>query len=165
MKPWPFFRESSPLRRGLSAGSHTPRCPWFTHSLVPPPASVIAGSVSGRRAIDKTAKCPESLCPILALPPSGRRTPPPRKTLLLRPRSYGLMRQSRLALLYFGFASLEKSLQVATSPCCHRDLPDVISASPSRDAWPLPRRLAGCMYLLLPLQHRPSPKELWVGVP
>src|SRR5262249_13192291 len=25
---------------------------------------------------------------------------------------------------------------------------------------PLPRRFAGCAYLLLPLQHRPSPKEL-----
>jgi len=30
---------------------------------------------------------------------------------------------------------------------------------------PLPRRFAGCTYLLLPLQHRPSPKELKVGVP
>jgi hypothetical protein len=34
-------------------------------------------------------------------------------------------------------ASFEKSLQVATSPCCHRDLPDVISANPSSDAWSL----------------------------
>jgi len=33
------------------------------------------------------------------------------------------------------FASLEESLQVATSPCCHRDLPDVISANLSSDAW------------------------------
>jgi hypothetical protein len=64
---------------------------------------LIAGSVSGRRADDEAAKCPESLCPILALPPSGRRTPPPRKTLLLRSRLYGLMRRSRLALPYFGF--------------------------------------------------------------
>ena len=35
------------------------------------------------------------------------------------------------------FASLETSLQVATSPCCHRDLPDVISANLSSDAWSL----------------------------
>ena len=34
-------------------------------------------------------------------------------------------------------ASFEKSLQVATSPCCHRDLPDVISANLSSDAWSL----------------------------
>src|SRR5260370_21275209 len=32
-------------------------------------------------------------------------------------------------------ASFEESLQVATSPCCRRDLPDVISANPSRSAW------------------------------
>src|SRR6202453_4138948 len=34
-------------------------------------------------------------------------------------------------------ASFVESSQVATSPCCHRDLPDVISASPSEDAWAL----------------------------
>ena len=46
------------------------------------------------------------------------------------------MRQSRVALLYFGFlASFEESLQVATSPCCYRDYPDVISANLSSDAW------------------------------
>ncbi len=40
---------------------------------------------------------------MLALPPSGRRVPPPPRTLLLVHRSYGLMRQSRVALLDFGF--------------------------------------------------------------
>src|SRR5450759_4939163 len=34
-------------------------------------------------------------------------------------------------------ASCKKSSQVATSPCCHRDLPDVISANLSSDAWSL----------------------------
>jgi len=32
-------------------------------------------------------------------------------------------------------ASFEESLQVATSPCCQRNLPDVISVNPSRGAW------------------------------
>jgi hypothetical protein len=32
--------------------------------------------MSDHRAGDETAKYPESLCPILALPPSGRRVPP-----------------------------------------------------------------------------------------
>src|ERR1039458_7733830 len=32
-------------------------------------------------------------------------------------------------------ASSKKSLQVATSPCCQWDLPDVISANLSPDAW------------------------------
>ena len=30
-----------------------------------------------------------------------------------------------------------ESLQVATSPCCRRDLPDVISVNPSQGAWAL----------------------------
>src|SRR5260370_17954410 len=35
-------------------------------------------------------------------------------------------------------ASFEESLQVATSPCCQRDLPDVISVNPSLGAWASP---------------------------
>src|SRR4029077_5296212 len=31
--------------------------------------------------------------------------------------------------------SFEESLQVATSPCCRRDLPDVVSVNPSLGAW------------------------------
>src|SRR5215471_19586457 len=34
-------------------------------------------------------------------------------------------------------ASFGESEQVATSPCCQRDLPDVISANPSSDVWSL----------------------------
>lgn len=48
----------------------------------------------------------------------------------------------------FARASSEHKLrlgQVATSSYCQRDLPDVISASLSRDAWALPRRSAGCL--------------------
>ena len=46
----------------------------------------------------------------------------------------------------FARASSEHKLrlgQVATSSCCQRDLPDVISGSLSRDAWALPR--TGCL--------------------
>jgi len=39
------------------------------------------------------------------------------------------------ALPSFGITSFEESSQVATSPCRQRVLPDVISASPSQDAW------------------------------
>ncbi len=49
----------------------------------------------------KTAKCPESLCPLPVLPPLGRRVPPPERTLLLRHRSYRLMRQTHPALPSF----------------------------------------------------------------
>jgi hypothetical protein len=68
----------------------------------------------------------------------------------------------------FARASPEHKLrlgQVATTPCCQGDPPDVISAGLSRGAWALPRRSAGCSDLLLPLRHRPSPKEPQVGVP
>ena len=48
-------------------------------------------------------------------------------------------------------ASCQKSSQVATSPCCQRDLPDVISANPSSDAWSLatavPRSAFTCFFL------------------
>ena len=78
---------------------------------------------------------------MLALPPSGRRVPPPPRTLLLGPRSYRLMRQSRVALLYFGLpASFVESSQVATSPCCQRDLPDVILRIFPRMPGPMSRR-------------------------
>jgi hypothetical protein len=72
-----------------------------------------------------------------ALPSSGRCCPPPQRALPLLPRSYGLMRRSHLPLLSFGSTSFEESSQVVASPCCEWDLPDVISANPSRDAWPL----------------------------
>src|SRR5215831_18682591 len=64
------------------------------------------------------------------------------------------------------FASLEKSLQVATSPCCQWDLPDVISANLSSDAWSLTtagsRSAFACFFLHgigLPQQRK------WVGLP
>lgn len=103
MKPWHVRHEPSLLQRGLSAGSHTPLPQWFTHCLVPSPASADPGSVSRYRPGNETAKCPESLCPTSVLPPLGRRDPPPRRALPLRHRSYGLMRQTRPALPSFGF--------------------------------------------------------------
>ena len=50
--------------------------------------------------------------------------PSPQRTLLLLFRSYGLIRQSQRALLYFGFASLKESLQVVYQP--------LLPAGPSR---------------------------------
>jgi hypothetical protein len=58
-------------------------------------------------------------------------------------------------------ASYKKSSQVATSPCCQRDLPDVISANPSSDAWSLapavPRSAYTCFFLrVIGLPHEMS---------
>jgi len=57
--------------------------------------------------------------------------------------------------------SYKKSSQVATSPCCQRDLPDVISANPSSDAWSLatavPRSAFTCFFLrVIGLPHEMS---------
>jgi hypothetical protein len=62
------------------------------------------GSVSDHRAENGTTKCPESLCRRSALPPSGRRVPPPAGTLLPGHGSYRLIRRSRSALLSFGLS-------------------------------------------------------------
>lgn len=63
-------------------------------------------------------------------------------------------------------ASFEKSLQVATSPCCYRDSPDVISANPSpRCPSPYPGGLLNAFAWFFPSIHRPSPSFDWVGFP
>jgi hypothetical protein len=86
----------------------------------------MTGSVPDHRADGEPAKCPESLCLMLALPPSGRRVPPPPRTLLLGLRSYRLMRQSRVALLYFGFWPRSWSLRrLLPAPAATGILPTV----------------------------------------
>jgi len=94
---------SLPRRPEVQALVHIrPVVEEFAPSFVPGPGYGLLCSVLTSRARG-TTKCPESLCLSLALPPSGRRVPPPPRTLLLSLRSYRLMRQSRVALPYFGF--------------------------------------------------------------
>ena len=52
----------------------------------------------------ETAQSPQSLCPPSVLPPRGRRAPPPPRTLLPVPSSYGLRRQTLLAPPSFGYS-------------------------------------------------------------
>src|SRR5271168_837220 len=84
------------------------------------------------RQTEKAAKCPEPLCPTRVLPPLGRRDPSPERTLLLRLRSYRLIRRSRWALPSFGFWPRLESpcrlLRLLPVPAA-RQLPDVISNS------------------------------------
>jgi hypothetical protein len=70
----------------------------------------------------------------------GRHELPPERTLLLRLSSYGLMRQSRRLSSPSAIASCEESTQVATSPCCQRNLLDVILRIFPWLPGPLPRR-------------------------
>ena len=61
------------------------------------------------------------------------------------------MRRSHSLSSPSALASFEESLQVATSPCCGRDLPDVISANPSLSAWApvtaVPWSVPACFFL------------------
>src|ERR1039458_5171513 len=65
-------------------------------------------SVRAPHCIDKTAKCPASLCPVSALPLLEDVRSIPARTLLPGRRSYGLIRQSHLALLAFGLGLVQE---------------------------------------------------------
>ena len=82
-----------------------------------------------------TAKCPEPLCCRPVLPPGRRRPASPRRTLLPRHRSYGLMRRTAALPPPLALASCDGSLQVAVSPCCATVLPDVVSVDPCLRVW------------------------------
>jgi hypothetical protein len=97
---------------------------------------------------------------MLVLPPSGRRVPPPPRKLLPGPSSYGLIRQSRLALLSFGLWPPSRSL-------C-RLLPALLPTGSSRRYLcqsflrclsPYPGGPSECLCLVLPQSHRPSPTK------
>ena len=96
----------------------------------------------------------------------GRRDPSPERTLLLRLRSYRLIRRPRWALSSFGFwPRLESPCSLLPVPAAHGSFPTL---SPTVCSWmldPLPRRYTVCSRLFLPRCHRPSPKEKWVGFP
>jgi hypothetical protein len=121
---------------------------WYARFYQAEPAPVVG-----------TTKCPEPLCPMSALPSSGSRTPgssediTPRSSLL-RTHSPIPCGSPFLRLL----ASCKESLQVVTSPCCHRDYPDVILRIFPVMLEPIPRRFAECTCLVLPHCRRPSPR-------
>jgi len=127
----------------------------------------MVGSVPDHRADGVSAKCPESLCPNAGVTPIGETClPSPQRTLLLLPRSYGLMRQSQQALLYFGYPSLDESVQVVNQSL----LPTGPSRRYLRESFlgcliPYPGGPTACICLFLPLCHRPSPTMAWVGFP
>ena len=112
MKPWLSSVGLSKLAEVETLVRVCPFRPWFALGLASRPAS---GDCTGfikpaTHAGVETAKCPESLRPLPVLPPAGRRIPPPERTLLLRHRSYGLMRQTHLALPSFSFSPRSGSL-------------------------------------------------------
>ena len=90
---------------------------------------------------------------MLALPRSERRVPPPPRTLLLGLRSYGLMRQSHVALRYFGLWPRSRSLcRLLPAPAATGILPTLFLRILPQMPEPIPRRFAECVCLVLP-QH------------
>jgi hypothetical protein len=143
LKPWPVRGEPSHRQERLKR--------WYAYIPVGrglPTASFQSSNgvycrfyQADHPAGDETAKCPEPLCPTLALPPLGRCAPSPRKALPFRPRSYGLMRPSRAALSSFGFSPRTKSLcRLLPAPAAPGMFPTlsprIFPAMPD----PLPRR-------------------------
>ena len=119
-----------------------------------------AGSESGHRTDDGTAKCPESLCPRSVLPSLGRRDPPPPRTLLPVLCSYGLMRRSRwlspASVIHLGpgvFAGCYQPLLSAASSRLY------LCKSFPRCLAPYHDGPTECFYLFLPRCHRPSPRH------
>jgi hypothetical protein len=79
---------------------------------------------------------------MLALPPSGRRVSPPPRTLLLGRRSYRLIRQSRVALLDFGFWPRSWSLcKLLPAPAATGILPTLSLRILPQMPGPVPRQV------------------------
>src|ERR1019366_2442357 len=123
-------------------------------------------SVRAPHCIDKTAKCPESLCPVSALPLLEDVRSIPARTLLPGRRSYGLIRQSHLALLSFSLGLVQEVFAGCYQPL----LPPGSSRRYLCESFlgclvPYHGGPTECVYLFLPPCHRPSPREVWVGFP
>jgi hypothetical protein len=144
----PFItREPSRTRRSLSADPHPPLPMTVCSRASPcferrPPPALSPGTIPG------TAKRPEPLCPEQALPAPARRLAPSREALPSLPSSYGLMRGTKSLPPPSDSTSFGRSLRVAVSPRWEMALPDVISASPSLNAWACP---AAAREVLLPV--------------
>jgi hypothetical protein len=109
---------------------------------------------------EETARCPESLCPLPVLPPAGRRVPPPERTLLLRHRSYGLMRQSRWLSPPSVFHLVPGVCAgCLPAPAANGIFPTLFCKSFPRCLVPYHDGPTECFYLFLPRCHRPSPRH------
>jgi hypothetical protein len=143
LKPWPFVNEPSQfaakLKRRFASASMAMVCsslrPWPWLQLNARFYQAEPAPVAG------TTKCPVPLCPTSALPPSGRREPPPARTLLPGLRSYGHIRQSHVALLSFGSSPRSRSLcRLQPAPAAHGIFPTLSLRIFRWMPDPLPRR-------------------------
>ena len=139
----------------LTASSLALATVWYARFYQAEPAPVVG-----------TTKCPESLCLMVALPPSGRRVPSPPRTLLLVHRSYRLIRRSHLALLSFGYAPRSRSLcRLLPAPTASGTFPTLCCESFLRCLSPYPGGLLSAFAWFFLSIHWPSPSYEWVGFP
>jgi hypothetical protein len=161
---------SLPLRPEVQALVRVrPVVEWFARGFVPSPGcGLVCPVLSSRaRACRRNHQVPRVPLPDVGV--TSIRETCPASSEDITPRSSLLQTHASIPCgspLLRLLASFVESSQVATSPCCYRDYPDVISANPSSDAWSrTPAGPTECIYLFLPLCHRPSPCRNWVGFP
>jgi hypothetical protein len=137
-----------------------PAFKWFAHTFVPgPDCGLVYPVLSSRaRACRRNHQVPRVPLPDVGVTFIRDTCTPPPGTLLPVPSSYGLIRQSHVALPYFGISPRWWSpCRLLSSPCCHRDHPDVILRIVPVMPEPMPRRSTECFCLVLPQCRRPSP--------
>jgi hypothetical protein len=110
-----------------------------------------------------TAKCPEPLRCMPALPSCRRRRASPRRTLLPLHRSYRLMRQTAALLSPLAMPLASGLCRLLSAPAAQRSFPTLSLPILPYVSGPLLRRLPRCYFPFLPLGHWPSPRLNRVG--
>ena len=129
---------SLPLRPEVQVLVHIrPVLKEFAHNFVPGPGCGLVCSVlsSRARACRRNHQVPRVPLPDVGV--TSIRETFPASSEDITPRSSLLQTHASIPCgspLLRLLASFVESSQVATSPCCYRDSPDVISANPSPDA-------------------------------
>ena len=158
-----FSSMSLPLEsRGSSAGAHTPRrrmvCSW----LRPWPWLRLMCSVYQAEPAPVVRNHQVPRVPLPDVGVTFIRETCTASSEDITPRSSLLRTHASIPCgspLLRLLASFEKSAQVATSPCCYRDSPDVILRIFLQMPEPLPRRFAECVCLVLPQHSSAFPRD------
>jgi hypothetical protein len=135
-------------------------CAWFAHPFVPgPDCGLVYPVLSSRaRACRRNHQVPRVPLPELGVTLIRETCTPPPGTLLPVPGSYGLIRQSPVALPYFGVSPRSRSLcRLLPAPAATRTFPTLSLRIFPWMPEPIPRRFAEC-----PL---PGSSSAFIGLP